>query len=144
MNRFGLGITNQALLLLHIYPLERFLLDGRVWKEWEFSQNNKLVVRHRSLRSFQAYLGLSYAIKSSGEKTVKRWHGSSIVRSHLYAWAVCQICPQNYRVKSEVGRHLTDCYQELRQRKIKGNDAILRILFKMSRYLFKQLYDQIY
>ncbi len=32
-SRFGFGLDNQILLLYHIYPFEKFLLDGKAWIE---------------------------------------------------------------------------------------------------------------
>ncbi|MEM7593155.1 MAG: hypothetical protein AAF383_16850 [Cyanobacteria bacterium P01_A01_bin.83] len=46
--------------------------------------------------------------RQSGRQSVRSFHGSSLVRSHLYAWAMCMIAPSSYRVKSDIGRNLSD------------------------------------
>ena len=137
-DRFGFGLSNKVLLLLHVYPFEKFLINGKPWVDYELSISDKLVKRHRSLRSFQAFLGLSYSIAQSGDRTTRAFHGSTMMRSHLYAWAVCQICPKNYKVNTEIGRALSDHYQQLRKSN-KGKDSIIRILFKATRMLFYEL-----
>jgi len=144
-NRFGFGIDNRALLLFHIYPLNKFLIDARPWIEYEESKG-KMQERDRSLRKFQGFLGMSYKIKQSGDKTKRSFSGSSMVRAHLYAWAVCQIAPSKhgYRVNTKIGRTLTDRYIEMREvQKVKGKDALMRILFKATRMLFYELVNTI-
>ncbi|BAU65675.1 hypothetical protein STA3757_30640 [Stanieria sp. NIES-3757] len=137
-NRFGFGLSTSVLLLLHVYPFEKFLVSGLPWVDYELSKSDKLVKRHRSLRNFQAFLGLSYSIAQSGDRTTRAFHGSTMMRSHLYAWALCQICPKNYKVNTEIGRALSNHYQQLRKSN-KGKDSIIRILFKATRMLFYEL-----
>lgn len=97
LRRFGFGLRNQALLLTQIYPFAKFLVNGEPWIEWELPPPRrskgkqhlpKPQKRPRSQRSFQAYLGLSYKLKQSGDSLQKKFLGSDIVRSHLYMWAV--------------------------------------------------------
>jgi hypothetical protein len=130
------------LLLYHCYPFERFLINGKPWIEREENKFGKLQKRDRSLRKFQAYLGLSYSYRASGEKKSRKFHGSSLVRSHLYVWAVCMIAPSNYRIKSDIGVQLSDRYIELRTT-VKGKDALIRILFKATRMLFYELLNEL-
>ena len=80
--------------------------------------------------------------KDSGKKSVKKFHGSSMVRSHLYAWAVCSVAPSDYRIKSDIGKQLSDRYHELRQT-VKGKDALIRILFKVTRLLYYELVKEL-
>ncbi|BAU63044.1 hypothetical protein STA3757_03990 [Stanieria sp. NIES-3757] len=134
-NQFGFGTNLKALLLLHIYPFDKFLVEGKPHVEYELSKSDKLVKRHYSLRKFQAFLGLSYTMKQSGKdsnKLVRSFHGSTMMRSHLYAWAVCQICPKDRNPL------LSERYQQLRET-TKGKDSIIRILFKATRMLFYEL-----
>ena len=47
---------------------------------------------------------------------------------------------QGYRVDTPIGRKLSARYQELRQvKKVKGKDAVTRILFKATRLLYYEL-----
>lgn len=137
-NRFNFGITTRALLLFNIYPFDKFLINGKPLIEREENDQGRIQKRDRSLRKFQAFLGMSYSYKNSGNKKNRDFHGSSLVRSHLYAWAVCSVAPSDYRIKSEIGKNLSDRYQELRQT-VKGKDALIRILFKATRYLYYEL-----
>ena len=140
-DRFGFGLDNKMLLLYHCYPFDKFLVDGYAWVEREHGRNGKLQKRDRSLRKFQAFMGMSFSYKQSGDKKSRNFHGSNLVRSHLYAWAVCMVAPKNYRIKTEIGKQLSDRYQELRVN-VKGKDALIRILFKATRMLFYELLNE--
>ena len=148
-DRFGFGLCLRTLLLINIYPFEKFLVNGKSWIEWEnFTiSGGRRQKRHRSLRQFQAFLGLSFAYLESGGMRKRKFHGSSMVRSHLYMWAVCMVAPstRGYKIKSEVGRILTDTYVGYRGQSspIKGKDSLIRILFKATRLLFRELYREI-
>ena len=87
-DRFGFGLNVRALLLFNLYPFDKFLVKGKPWIEYERSEK-KLQKRDRSLRKFQAFCGLSYSYKQSGDKVSRKFHGNAIIRSHLYIWAVC-------------------------------------------------------
>lgn len=141
-DRFSFGTNNKVLLLYHCYPFEKFLVNGKPWIEREENNQGKLQKRDRSLRKFQAYLGLSYSYRQSGEKKSRKFHGSSLARSHLYAWAVCMIAPNNCPIPSEIGKKLCDRYIELRIT-VKGKDALIRILFKATRMLFYELLSEL-
>lgn len=141
-DRFGFGLNNKMLLLYHCYPLDKFLVDGKAFVEREEGKNGKMQKRDRSLRKFQAFMGMSYKYRQSGDKSNRSFHGSSIVRAHLYVWAVCMVAPKNYRIKTDVGKQLSDRYDELRQT-VKGKDALIRILFKATRMLFYELLNNV-
>jgi hypothetical protein len=74
---------------------------------------------------------LSYSINQSGaaaalakrDRSTRTFHGSTLIRSHLYVWAVCQIAPIGKKVKSEIGELLSSRYQELRMTPL-GKDAL--------------------
>ena len=140
-DKFGFGTDSRTLLLFHIYPFEKFLINGQRWIEYEESQG-KLQKRDRSLRKFQAFIGMTYKIKQSGDSISRSFGGSSMLRCHLYMWAICQIAPAKYgyKVDTPIGRQLSDRYQALRtERKVKGKDALTRILFKATRMLYFEL-----
>lgn len=143
-NRFGFGLDNQVLLLYHCYPFEKFLVDGKPWVERELTDNNKWQKRDRSLRKFQAFMGLSFKYRQSGDKKSRKFHGSSLIRSHLYIWAVCMVAPQKngYKIDGKIGQELSDRYQELRGN-VKGKDSLMRILFKVTRMLYYELLSEI-
>ena len=96
------------------------------------------------IRKFQAFMGLAYSYKQSGDKTSRKFHGSTMTRSHLYAWAVCMVAPKKngYHIKGEIGKQLCDRYQELR-RTNKGKDCLMRIVFKATRMLFYELLNEL-
>ena len=142
-DRFGFGLDNKIILLYHCYPFDKFLKLGKPWIEREL-KNNKWQKRDRSLRKFQAFMGMSFSYSQSGDKTSRKFHGSSLVRSHLYAWAVCMVAPSKhgYRIKGDLGKKLSDRYLELRVN-VKGKDSLTRILFKVTRMLFYELLTEL-
>ena len=141
-DRFGFGLDNKILLLYHIYPFEKFLTDGKPWIEHEVGSNGKLQKRDRSLRKFQAYLGMSYSYRQSGTSEQKTFHGSRLVRSHLYPWVVCKIAPAKARIDSPIGHSLKTKYQQYRVN-VRGKDAIIRIMFVATRWLYRELLTEL-
>ncbi len=140
--KFGFGTRLSTLLLIQIYPLDKFLIDGKPWLEEEIGSNGKLQLRYRSLRSFQLYLGLGYKWIQSGEKIIRVLSGSSICRSHLYMWCFDRIAPSgNRRLQTKVGQNLGEKYDKLRRGEVKiaGKDAMIRVLYKATRMLFEEL-----
>jgi hypothetical protein len=136
-DRIGFGLNVRALLLFNLYPFEKFLVDGKPWVEYERS-GAKLQKRPRSLRKFQAFCGLSYSYKQSGDKVKRKFHGNGIIRSHLYIWSVAVLSRTKNVKHNPLQKELSDRYQELRS-SVKGKDALTRILFKLTRMLFYEL-----
>lgn len=139
-DKFRFGTSCRAILLIHLFPIDRFLIDGKPWIEYEPSRG-KLQKRDRSLRKFQAYLGLSFSYEISGDSKKRKFHGSSLVRSHLYAWAVCLVTRKGNIIGGDIGQSLGDRYQEL-NKTVKGKDSLIRILFKTTRMLFYELVNE--
>jgi hypothetical protein len=140
-DRFGFGLNTRALLLFNLYPFEKFLIEQKPWIEYEHT-GEKLQKRDRSLRKFQAFCGLSYSYKQSGDKVKRKFHGNAIIRSHLYMWAVCTLSRTKNINHNPLRQKLSDRYQELRQ-SVKGKDALTRILFKLTRMLFYELVKEL-
>jgi hypothetical protein len=136
-DRFNFGLNVRALLLFNLYPFEKFLVFGKPWVEYERSKD-KLQKRDRSCRKFQAFCGLSYSYKQSGDKIKRSFHGNSMIRSHLYIWAVCVLSRTKNIKHNQLTQELSDRFTELRK-SVKGKDAITRILFKLTRMLFYEL-----
>jgi hypothetical protein len=158
-NQFCFGTVTQSLLLLHCYPIERFLVNGKPY----FRGDHDI-----SLRKFQAYLGLGYSYQISGDtsakqdKVKKSWKGSDLVRSHLYAHALCTICP-NKPAKTEIIGKLKHSWlnprihiysdtengqriekkKELPSFKALGKDGLCRLLFYETRLLYQLLTDNL-
>jgi hypothetical protein len=135
-----------GLMLIHVYPFDRFLVNGLPYRR----RGHDL-----SLRKFQAFLGLSYSYESSGdtsatsEKVKKKWAGSEIVRSHLYAHKLVTVCNPRYAPRSEVQRRLKESWfdgrvdpetgERFRAFKAMGKDGICRMLFFETRLLYQEL-----
>lgn len=140
-DRFGFGLSCRALLLFNLYPFDKFLVNGKPWVEYEPSKG-KLQKRDRSLRKFQAFCGLSYTYKQSGDKVKRAFHGNGMIRSHLYAFVICTITRTKNIKHQDLRAKLSDRYQVLRK-SVKGKDAITRILFRLTRMLFYELAKEI-
>lgn len=156
---FLFGTVTQSLLLLHCYPIERFLVNGKPY----FQGNHDI-----SLRKFQAYLGLGYSYQISGDtsakqdKVKKSWKGSDLMRSHLYAHALVTICP-NKPAKTEIIGKLKHSWlnprlhvyfddengqriekkKELPSFKALGKNGLCRLLFYETRLLYQLLTDNL-
>ena len=154
-DQFLFGTVTQSLLLLHCYPIERFLVNGKPY----FRGDHDI-----SLRKFQAYLGLGYSYQISGDtsakqdKVKKSWKGSDLMRSHLYAHAMVTICP-NKPAKTEIIGKLKHSWlnprihlyydhengqriekrKELPSFKALGKDGLCRLLFYETRLLYRLL-----
>jgi hypothetical protein len=147
-NQFLFGTVTQSLLLLHCYPIERFLVNGKPY----FRGDHDI-----SLRKFQAYLGLGYSYQISGDTSAKQdkikksWKGSDLMRSHLYAHALVTICP-NKPAKTEIMAKLKHSWlnprihsyydyekKELPSFKALGKDGLCRLLFYETRLLYQLL-----
>ena len=139
-DKFRFATSCRAVLLIHVFPIDRFLINGKPWVEYEPSRG-KLQKRNRSLSKFQAYLGLSFSYEISGNSKKRKFHGSSLVRSHLYGWALCLVTRKSNIIGGEIGQTLGDRYHELRK-SVKGKDCLLRILFKVTRMLFYELVNE--
>ena len=144
--------------MLKIYPLERFLDNGKVVKN---KKGHDL-----SLRQFQSYLGLSYHYSRSGDsshaqnKVTKDWQGSSLTRSDLFAWLLSNPCKINkFKPKTATQCKLKQLWTEERNKTVfengkektitlpsfenLGKDGICRMLFPLSRWLWYDLLDKI-
>lgn len=140
-DRFGFGLNIRALLLFNLFPFEKFLVSGKPWVEYQPSLG-KLQKRHRSLRKFQAFCGMSYKYRKSGDIVKRSFHGNGIIRSHLYIWAVCTLSRTKNIKHNALRQELSDRYQELRK-SVKGKDALNRILFKLTRMIFYELVKEL-
>jgi hypothetical protein len=160
-SQFGFGIVTQSLLLLHCYPIVRFLVKGNPY----FRGDHDI-----RLRRFQAYLGLAYSYEISGDtsalagKVKKSWKGSDLVRSHLFAQALVTICPNKPANTEIIGKlkqswlypriHLyyesdvntgqkVEKKQELPSFKALDQDVLCRLLFYETRLLYQLLLKQL-
>jgi hypothetical protein len=161
LRRFGFGTAMIATLLPRIYPIEKFLADGKIDRD---KQRHDL-----SLRSFQAYLGLAYEYEKSGDssaqskKTKKKWHGSKPTRADFYAWLLSNPVKSKFKPKNDIQRFLMDSWIKPRKHTqttmIKGvkkteeltlpslqslgKDGICRFLFVLTRLLWKELRNEL-
>jgi hypothetical protein len=140
--KFGFGQRLSVLMLVQIYPFEKFLVNGQSIIDRGISATGKKQKRYRSLRSFQLYLGLGYKWKQSGDKIVRFLSGSSICRAHLFMWAFDRIAPlPPRRLPTEIGNILGAKYDLFRRGSVKlsWKDAVVRVLYRTTALLFREL-----
>jgi uncharacterized protein involved in tolerance to divalent cations len=89
---FGFGYVMQSTVLSNIYPLEKFLVDGKPHIDrWE--DDNRKHKKNTSLAGFQLSLGMGKRLIESGGTSVEVYAGSSFARKMLYSWIVTNVLP---------------------------------------------------
>ncbi|MGK7898211.1 MAG: transposase [Xenococcus sp. (in: cyanobacteria)] len=154
---FEFGTVIQALMMLHCYPFDRFMINGKPYRKNGHDQ---------SLRQFQHFLGLGFTYEKSGDtsardgKMKKKWSGSEIIRSHLYAHALITICRKQRPAGTRITRLLKKAWFLDREREVTfydskgkkrsemktypsfkslGKDGICRLMFYETRLLYQEL-----
>jgi hypothetical protein len=90
---FGLSTKMQGVILSQIYPVEKFLLNGKPQIDrWE--DDRKKYKTNKSLKSFQLCLGMGKKLIESGGSSVWVYSGSSFARSKLYTWIMRYVVPE--------------------------------------------------
>ncbi|MGL5082423.1 MAG: transposase [Microcoleaceae cyanobacterium] len=155
MAPFKFGLKNKAYLVCKLYPFDKFLVDGRPWIEHHSNSKGKRSKHDHSQRQLQAYLGLSYTMEKSGDsgQLNKKFHGSKVCRSSLYMWAKNKFDRERGKhMDSEQGQALWQKHRSQRRLQDNGNgqfkagedaiggdDAIIRLLFRTTYELYKNL-----
>jgi hypothetical protein len=89
---------------------------------------------------------MGYKWIQSGDKIVRVLAGSNLCRAHLFIWLYDRIAPQPpRRLPTEIGDILGAKYDKLRRGEVKlsWKDASIRVLYKATRLLFKELCDHL-
>lgn len=141
LTNFGFGPGLAPLMLTQVYPFSQFLVDGKPVIEWEQNAKGDWQKRNRSLRSFQAYLGMAYKMAQSGDKLIKKFSGSSLIRSHLYIWAISQMSGKgtSFKTNTSQGKELDAKLKKLASGGVTGSDKIIRFMFKVTERLWSEL-----
>ncbi|MDX1920364.1 MAG: hypothetical protein SFU25_06475, partial [Candidatus Caenarcaniphilales bacterium] len=110
--------------------------------------------RHRSLRSFQLYLGYGYTKQQSGDGMSMKLGGSDICRTHLFAWTKACVIPQrndvkwlnkalNKEMKPQANNKKFNTLEQIKDSDQKLKQKINRLNFKITRMLFYELANEI-
>jgi hypothetical protein len=95
LERFGFGAKLQAVIIGAVFPLEKFMVDGKpVIDRWEDDRGK--YKRDRSRAAFQMSLGSGKRLVESGQTTAYRYGGSGLCRKQLYVWVNSQILSKPY------------------------------------------------
>jgi uncharacterized protein involved in tolerance to divalent cations len=90
---FGFGAIMQATMLSNIYPIEKFLLDGKPDIE-RYEDDRGWHKKNKSLASFQLSLGMGKRLIESGGSTAWIYSGSTFARKQLYTWITVTVLPK--------------------------------------------------
>ncbi|WP_254567030.1 transposase [Oscillatoria sp. HE19RPO] len=122
MDDMGMGLRTKAWIISQIYPIERFLGDGK-YRNWR--------------ARFKQRLGYGGVEDSSGDKERVRKSGSKTSRQVLYLWVLTSISIERLRPDTEIGKRVCAFYDE-RNRQYNENPELYH-----SRLLDKQQKDAI-
>jgi uncharacterized protein involved in tolerance to divalent cations len=93
LEQFDFGDIMQATILSHIYPIEKFLLNGDRWID-RYKDDRGWHKNNRSMAGFQISLGMGKRLIESGSSTVLMYSGSSFARKMFYTWIVSNVLPE--------------------------------------------------
>jgi uncharacterized protein involved in tolerance to divalent cations len=93
---FGFGSVMQSTILSNIYPIEKFLVDGKQHID-RYEDDRGKHKKNTSLAGFQISLGMGKRLIESGGSTALIYSGSSFARRTLYAWIMPNVLPEKMK-----------------------------------------------
>jgi hypothetical protein len=156
-DRYALTGRGSVALLSAIYPIDRFLRDGKPIIERVVTKNGKRATRNRSLAAFKLACGVGMTWYQSGNKEGWVPGGRSDIRTALWRWAKIAIVmhPKAWeakgsdRVLAPALQELKDYYDNGSSQVIDGkiqhfapgvrNQRIMRVVRRMLENLFREL-----
>jgi uncharacterized protein involved in tolerance to divalent cations len=90
---FGFGSIMQSTVLSNIYPIEKFLVDGKQHID-RYEDDRGKHKKNTSLAGFQLSLGMGKRLIESGGSTSLIYSGSSFARKILYTWITTTVLPE--------------------------------------------------
>lgn len=147
-DQFAIGDRTAASLLSAIYPIAKFLDDGREITEHTITSNGKRARRNHSLSKFKLACGIGMLWYQSGN--VSKWvpGGRSDVRIALWRWAKVAVVmapnldlPEITRLHNYYQKGTTVVVEGEEQHLSPGirNQKIMRVVRRMLERLYKQL-----
>lgn len=140
---WGIHGRTAAALLAHIYPIERFLVDGR-----EVIEREDGTKRYRSLASFKLSIGCGKVQYQSGGQLHWKAGGSFECRKALYLWVKTAIVLSPDLSNPKIAK-LHDYYQNGVQRQEngvtvhyepgKGAQRVMRVVRRLVEQIFYEL-----
>jgi hypothetical protein len=85
----------QATVLSNIYPIEKFLHQGKPHID-RYEDDRGKHKKNKSLGGFQLCLGMGKRLIESGGSTSLIYSGSSFSRKMLYSWIITNVLPDKY------------------------------------------------
>ena len=145
MEPFGFGPRIGGIILTTIYPLEKYLLNGRpeiVEKIGRIS--GKPTKRHLSERRFLKALGVAPRREESGERKQTKKDGSGLCRIALWQWIFMRIEVKKNRLSTPIGKQLGAQLDREKQSKKPVSLIRARIASKAAKLLFRALVEQLH
>jgi hypothetical protein len=162
MKKIGFGEPTIAILLPHIYPIEKFYQGGKPWIDRWTDEAGKKHKINRSLSAFQLCLGYGKKMQQSGDKEVLMFAGSGLSRETIYAWVMGRVILPQYQeswIVTEIDRRaavdknpsVSDLYRRWKTTKgtprAKHKAAVkagITIAYRVTRVLFDELVKATY
>jgi uncharacterized protein involved in tolerance to divalent cations len=155
---FGFGYVMQSTMLANIYPIEKFLVDGKPHID-RYEDDRGKHKKNTSLAGFQLSLGMGKRLIESGGSTSLIYSGSSFSRKMLYSWIVTNVLPERMaeswlvceldkRALSQPKPALTVAELRTRWKETKGTNrdrhmAGVRSAMTLGYRITRLLYDQL-
>jgi hypothetical protein len=102
-----LALSHESTLLSQIYPIKKFLLNGKPWID-RYEDDRGWHKKNRSLGGFQLSLGMGKRLIESGNSTALIYSGSSFARMMLYCWITMNVLPEKM-ADSWLVKTIDDC-----------------------------------
>ncbi len=159
---FGFGSIMQSTVLSNIYPIEKFLVNGKPNID-RYEDDRGKHKKNTSLAGFQLSLGMGKRLIESGGSTSLIYSGSSFARKMLYCWIVTNVLPLNMaeswlvceldkRASSQPKPALTVAQLRTRWKETKGTNkdrhmagvrAAMTLGYRITRLLYDNLIKQV-
>jgi hypothetical protein len=159
---FGFGVIMQATILSQIYPIEKFLMDGKPYID-RYEDDRGKHKKNRSLAGFQLSLGMGKRLIESGGKSKLMFAGSSFARKMLYTWTSQNVLPERMskswlvkeldrRADSGSEKSMTVAQLRTRWKTTKGTPkdrhmagvrATITLNYRITRLLFEKLFLEV-
>ncbi len=159
---FGFGSIMQSTVLSTVYPIEKFLVDGKPHID-RYEDDRGKHKKNTSLAGFQLSLGMGKRLIESGGSTALIYSGSSFARRTLYAWIMPNVLPEKMaeswlvceldkRALSQPKPALTVAQLRTRWKETKGTNkdrhmagvrAAMTLGYRITRLLYDELLKQV-
>jgi uncharacterized protein involved in tolerance to divalent cations len=159
---FGFGSIMQATVLSNIYPIQKFLVNGKQHID-RYEDDRGKHKKNTSLAGFQISLGMGKRLIESGGSSTLVYSGSAFARKMLYSWITTNllpakmseswlVCELDKRAVSQAKPALTVAQLRTRWKETKGTNkdrhmagvrSAMTLGYRITRLLYDHLLKQV-